>query len=102
MSATNKDDVLNYGSLAMDEAKSYLDSHGAEMYGFSRQKLLDMKKYADEGNWTWKIAGFMGAVVVVVVSALAFVSHLFGLSPLSAILDLYLILSGAALAALEY
>lgn len=102
MSAVNKDDVLKYGSLAMDEAKSYLDSHGAEMYGFSRQKMLDMKKYADEGNWTWKIAGFTGAVAVVVLSAMSFLSHLFGLSPISAVLDLYLILIGGALAALEY
>lgn len=102
MTSVSKDDVLTYGSLAMDEAKSYLDAHGSEMYAFSRQKLLDMKNYADEGNWTWKIAGFTGAVGVVLLSTMSFLSHLFGLSPISAVLDLYLILIGTALAALEY
>lgn len=91
-----------YGAVSVDDAKSFLDKHGKEVISFSRSKLLELKKYADEGEWTWKIAGFIAGTGIVAVSVLGFLSDFFGFSPVNAILDVYLILCGAMLAMLEY
>eukprot|EP01033_Poteriospumella_lacustris_P013366 gene13366-9570_t len=91
-----------YGSLSVDDAKSFIDKHGQEALAYTREKLLEAKKYADEGEWTWKIGGFLAGVSIVVVSVFGFLSDFFGLAPVNAVLDLYLVAIGLILAVLEY
>jgi hypothetical protein len=99
----DKDDLGKYGAIApMEDAKNFLNQHGHEIVSYGRSKLLELKQYADEGEWTWKIAGFAAGAGIVVVSVLAFLSDFFGLSPVNAILDIYLIAAGTILAMLEY
>lgn len=99
---SGKINLGSYGSVAIDDAKSFIEAHGQELYGYSRQQLVQLKTYAEEGNWTWKVAGFIAALSIVGYTSLSLLSHVFGLSPVSAILDIYLIALGVALAMLEY
>ena len=61
-----------------------------------------MQKYADEGDWTWKIAGCISGVSIVLTMFLSFFSHLTSFSLTSAIIDLYFIAFGICFAILEY
>lgn len=98
----DKVDLGIYGAVSMEDATGFIDKHGKEALSYSRTKILELKKYADEGEWTWKIAGFIAGVSIVVISVLAFLSDFFGLSPVNAILDIYLVFIGVVLAMLEY
>jgi hypothetical protein len=95
-------DYSAYGSVIANEAKSFLDAHGQEIYGYSQQQFAAMKKYAEDGNWTWKIAGLGASIGIVVISVLSFMSHFLGFAPFSAVIDVYLIAIGLALGILEY
>lgn len=98
----NKIDLGVYGSVDEEAASKFLGEKGQVAMEFSKRKLLELKKYADEGDWTWKVAGFIAGLAIVGLSLLSLLSHLFGLSPIDAILDVYMIALGSAACVLEY
>ena len=83
--------VLESGELIKDQA-----------YSMGKQKFLELKKYAEDGNYTWKVMGFVAGGLLVSVAFLDFFSHLFSLSPFSAVLDIYIFLFGAITVVLEF
>lgn len=65
-------------------------------------KYEELKTYAEEGQWTWKVAGFFAGLFIVISSLFSFISHFFGLSPFAAVIDVYMILFGSIACTLEY
>lgn len=65
--------------LNNDEAKAFLQNRGKELVDYGQQKLLELKKYADEGDFSWKLLAFFGGLGLMAVSALSFLSHLTGI-----------------------
>lgn len=63
---------------------------------------MELKKYAEEGQWTWKVAAFIAGLLIMTVSFLSLLSNLFGLSPIRLVLSLYIFAFGAITCILEY
>lgn len=91
-----------YGAIDKDEMKNLIHAGGQQALGYSKQKLLELKKYADEGNWSWKIAGGIAGLAIMAYSSLSVLAHLTGFSPATALIDCYLFLFGLAAVLLEY
>lgn len=91
-----------YGSIETDDVKAFLNLKGNELLGYSQQRFDELKKYAEEGNWTWKVAGLLAGLLIIGNSFLSFFSHLASLSPFSAVIDVYLIVFGIIACLLEY
>lgn len=91
-----------YGSLVDDQTKSLLKARGNEALGYSKQKMLELKKYAEDGNWSWKVAGFIGGLMIIGVSLMSIMSNLFGLSPFRAVLNIYLFFFGLSMCIMEF
>lgn len=91
-----------YGTIVNEEAKSLLKNKGGLLMDYGKQKFLEMKKTAEEGNWTWKVAGFVAGLLMIVNSLLSFLSNFFGLSPFRAVLNAYLIVFGIIACLLEF
>ena len=68
----------------------------------SQDKYQALKKYAEDGNWTWKVAGFIAGLLISVLSVLSLLSNFLGLSLLSVVLDVYLLAFGLIACVLEY
>jgi len=66
------------------------------------EKFKDFKKYADEGQWTWKVAGLIAGVLIMASSLLSIFSNLLSLSPFSAVISIYIFIFGLVLSILEY
>ena len=86
----------------MEAAKVYASKSAAQIAESTKIKLMELKKYADEGDWTWKILGLIAGLSIAFINSMAFLSDIFGLSPFSAVLDLYLVCFGLVLVVLEY
>lgn len=91
-----------YGSIPSEEVQKLLAEKGAAVYAMGQQKLVELRDYADNGNWTWKICGFLAGLLIIANSVLSFVFHLTGLSPFVAIIDIYLMMFGVVACLLEY
>ena len=96
-----------YGSIPVDEesvevAKVYAKNLVNGLVDYSHTELKELKKYADDGHWTWKILGLTAGILIVAVHALSFLSDLFGLAPFTAVLDMYIIFFGLVAIVLEY
>jgi hypothetical protein len=91
-----------YGTVTSEEAVGIARGAGSAALAHAKVKLQELKVYAEEGNWTWKIAGFFAGLAIVVTNALSLLSHFFGLSPFAALLDVYAIVFGLIFCALEY
>lgn len=91
-----------YGSITAEEAQSIARGVGSAAVNQAKLRLQELKTYAEEGSWTWKVAGFFAGLAIVVVSALSMLSHFFGLSPFAALLDVYAIVFGGIACALEF
>lgn len=68
----------------------------------SKAKLLELKAYVDNGDWSWKLAGFTVGLSLSIMSFYAFISHLFGFAWFLAVTDLYLFSFGLVACILEY
>jgi hypothetical protein len=91
-----------YGTVGQEEVKGLLSSGGNQLYGYSKQKLIEFKKYADEGNWSWKVCGALSGLMIMVYSILSVLYHLTSLSPVRAVIDVYLFFIGMIAVLLEY
>jgi hypothetical protein len=91
-----------YGSITAEEAQHIAGSIGNTALAEANLKLQELKKYAEEGQWTWKIAGFFAGLLIVITSSLGLLSNFFGLSFFTALLDVYAIGFGALACVLEY
>lgn len=61
-----------------------------------------LRKYAEEGNWTWKVLGFIAGLLMMANGVLSFLVELTSLSPLMAVLDIYMFCFGLICVLLEY
>jgi hypothetical protein len=68
--------------------------------GFTKEKFLQLKLYAEDGNYTWKFLGFIAGLLLMGISFLNFFSHL--LFPAYAVLDVYIFVFGAIACVLEF
>lgn len=75
---------------------------GSAALAEAKVRLQELRTYAEDGQWTWKLAGFFAGLAIVITSSLSLLSHFFGLSWFSAMLDVYAIMFGAVACALEY
>eukprot|EP01039_Chlorochromonas_danica_P005759 gene5759-6343_t len=94
--------MAQYGSLINDEAKVLLQEKGLEAVSFSKEKFLELKKYAEDGNWSWRVAGFLAGLSIIGLSLMSFLSNIFGLSPFRAVLNIYMLFFGTAACILEF
>ena len=90
-----------YGSITNEEVQQFVTNRGTQFIGYSKQKFLELKKYADEGNYSWKIAGLMAGLAIMFYAGSSFLGHLLGLSPATAVIDIYLFSFGVAACMLE-
>lgn len=91
-----------YGSITSEEMQQFVSKHGNEFLGYSKQKLLEMKKYADEGNYSWKVAGGIAGAAIMFHAATSCLAHALTLSPATAVIDIYLFLFGLFACILEF
>lgn len=83
-------------------AGSYFQAKVPVAVEYSKEKFVAMKKYAEEGDWTWRVAGCLAGILLMVSSFFAFLSNVFGFSPFAAILNIYLFCFGLIATFLEY
>ena len=102
MEEKSRIDFGPYGSVSQEEAKSFAVNTGRLAMSEATNKLQQLKLYAEQGQWTWRIAGFLAGLLIVGSSVFSFIAHFFSLSPFSALLDVYLILFGFLACILEY
>lgn len=93
---------FGYGSLSTEETKAAAVAAGKVIMTEAAVKYEELKLYAEEGQWTWKIAGFFAGLLIVVSASFSFISHFFGLSPFAALMDMYMVLFGSLACVLEY
>jgi hypothetical protein len=99
--ASKKSSTLSYGSVLTEENKNIAINAGSYAYSETAIKLKELKDYAEKEHWTWRVAGLIAGLLLVSTSLLSLVSHLFGLSPISMLLDVYVLLFGIVLCILE-
>eukprot|EP01038_Epipyxis_sp_PR26KG_P009408 gene9408-12669_t len=99
-SSLNKIDLGSYGAVNTEEASKFLSDKSALVMGVGKQKLLELKKYAEDGNYTWKVLGFIAGIVICITSLLSLLSHI--LAPFNAIMDVYLLGFGLLACLLEF
>lgn len=91
-----------YGSIANEEMQEFVTKKGGQLLGYSKQKFLELKKYADEGNYSWRIAGLFAGIAIILYAGMSFLAHLTGFSPATAVIDVYLFIFGVAAVVLEF
>lgn len=102
MSTKTSESSTYYGSIGTDEARLMANKAGEIAITEAKLRYEQLRVYAEEGEWTWKLAGFLAGLLIVATSALSLLSHFFGLSWFSALIDIYLILFGSIACVLEY
>lgn len=90
-----------YGSVSQSDIEIG-KAVGNKAIDLGKEKYYEMKKYAEEGNWTWRVAGFTSGILMMFISFFGFFSNLASLSPFNAILDIYIFCFGLISVALEY
>lgn len=65
-------------------------------------KLSQHVSYVEDGNWTWKVAGFTCGCLMIVTSVFGILSSVFSLSPFTACLNVYICFFGILSVCLEY
>ncbi|KAJ1393893.1 hypothetical protein B484DRAFT_459246 [Ochromonadaceae sp. CCMP2298] len=97
-----KIDLGAYGSVDTEAATQFATKAGQMALANARIQLQNLKKYAEDGEWTWKMAGLLAGLLIMATSAFSLLSNFFSLSPFSALLDVYLFAFGAVSCILEY
>jgi hypothetical protein len=93
---------IAYGSLSSTETKIFVENATAETLNYSKAKFFEVKQLVDEGNYSWTLGGLISGVIICGLSFLNFFSHLFGLAPLTAVMDVYLFAGGLVCILLEF
>lgn len=92
-----------YGAVVQGKVdQADLEKAGQDALSYGRAKYLELLKYAEDGDWTWRVAGFGAGCFMMFTSFFEFFSNFFGLSPFMACLDLYIFCFGALAVCLEY
>jgi hypothetical protein len=69
---------------------------------YSKEKYKVLLKYAQDGHWTWRVLASISALLIILSNLLGLLSNFFGLSPIDAMLNIYLLIFGSLMLALEY
>lgn len=85
---------IQQASQANDEAQG--------MINIGREKINALVKYAEEGDWTWKVLGLFGGLAMMGTGALSFMGDFFLFNYFGAVLDVYIFLFGILSVCLEY
>lgn len=83
-------------------AGSYMQSKLPEAMQYSHEKVQELQQLVEEGEYSWRVLGLIAGLLLIVTSFFEFLSDFFGLSPFSAVLDLYLLGFGLCMTLLEY
>ena len=86
---------------AISDTQSDVSSLAPTINSITRQRYNRIKKYAEEGDWTWRIGGFIAGILVLLSSSFSFVSNALRYSVFEALLDLYLFFFGLVAVFLE-
>jgi hypothetical protein len=97
-----KIDMGSYQNVDTEAAQQFAEKTGQMALANARIQLQALKKYAEEGNWTWSVAGLIAGLLIMTTSAFSFISSFFSLSPFTAVLNIYLFAFGAISCVLEY
>eukprot|EP01032_Pedospumella_encystans_P008822 gene8822-10434_t len=92
----------NYGSVSREEARALIEQGADVVLTEAAFRYKELKEYAEEGHWTWKVLGFIAGLFILTVSVFSFIANFFRLSPLGALLDIYLIAFGILACLLEF
>lgn len=105
-SSANNDEprkvASGYGSVSREEAQALIEQGAEIVLTEAAYRYKDLKEYAEEGHWTWKILGSIAGLAILTVSVFSFISNFFRLSPVGALLDIYLAAFGALACLLEF
>lgn len=88
------------GSAAYGSVSNVLMEQGGSALKLAEEKWKEAAKYAEQGNWTWKIAGFSAGCSIATLAILSIPVH--ALSPFSLVIDIYLLCFGLLAIVLEY
>lgn len=102
VSMTEASHNVGYGSIATEENKAAAMAAGKVLMTEAVAKYEELKLYAEEGQWTWKVAGFFAGLLIVSSSLFSIISHFFDLSPFAVLMDIYMMMFGSVACALEY
>lgn len=99
--------AIEYGAVSGNEYDTRIlaakvNDFGSAAMDFSRDKLISLKKYCEEGNWTWRVGGFISGIIMMAVGLLNFFSHILSLAPFTSVLDVYIIFAGVISVILEF
>jgi hypothetical protein len=87
---------LVYGALGTGNIDAELGQKVTnEALEVGRREFLQLKKYAEEGDWSWRVAGLASGCFMMFSSFFGFFSNFFGLSPFRACLDIYIFCFGS-------
>jgi len=89
-------------SQATDLVKQFTGTDPQKFVDVTRDQINKIVKYAEEGDWTWKILGMFGGLAMMATGVLNFMAHFFLFDYFGAVLDVYIILFGLLSVILEY
>jgi hypothetical protein len=67
----------------------------------SENKITELKKYIEEGDYSWRILGGLAGLITVAFALMNFISNFFSLDALHAIINIYLFFGGLISVILE-
>lgn len=94
--------AMGFMSQIMGAAASPEGQQAQKALEFGRKEINEIVKYAEEGDWTWKLLGMFGGLAMMGVGGLTFMGDFFLFNYFGAILDVYIILFGLLTVVLEY
>lgn len=92
-----------YGSIATQQFQTFYEDQLIPLVGRGKDALVEFKKQADEGHWSWKFFGFIAGASIVVYSALGVCSSIFLILfyPVKFLINVYLLFFGLLACLLE-
>ena len=97
----SKEAENQYGSLNATEAEAFVKYGGKRILDYSRKEIQELRKYAEEGHWSWSALGSIAGILITLNGLLGFVDSITDLSPILAVLNIYVFFFGILLVILE-
>jgi hypothetical protein len=92
-------------SLDSRESRQALQHHASNLAlegtAFVVEKIIELRHYANEGHWSWKVLGLIASIGTIVTGAFAFLSAFFGFDFLKMIISSFVIMFGVVGAVIE-
>lgn len=56
--------TATYQKSDIEEGKKLVEGQLKYAYGLGKEKFLELKKYADDGHWSWRAMGLIAGLVL--------------------------------------